>query len=240
MNWSKRFLIFSLFVLGISVIYFVVTSYRLPHLVEQEVGLAPHEEEGIEMSYIHNRHVFSAKTDQSNEESFAVENEDDSKTASDGSVDSMLDELADDFELEPVSENLADALSPEIKLKAERYAKLAEMLPVIEELRDRKFKLTKQYEKYIEEHYRRLRLQGGPYPEPDPAVEEEYQAAVKVIDKEVSDYNRQIDNMFPELDITYEELGIDYIFVFRKDQVLREYFGKKLPFDGNSDYFSAD
>ena len=52
--------------------------------------------------------------------------------------------------------------------------------------------------------------------------------------------NRQIDNMFPELDITYEEQGIDYIFVFRKDQILREYFGKKLPFDGNPDYFSSE
>ena len=29
MNWSKGFLIFSLFVLGVSVIYFVVTSYQL-------------------------------------------------------------------------------------------------------------------------------------------------------------------------------------------------------------------
>ena len=72
------------------------------------------------------------------------------------------------------------------------------------------------------------------------AVEEEYQDAVKIIDQKVSNYNRQIDNMFPELDITYEEQGIDYIFVFRKDQVLQKYFGKKLPYDGNSDYFSSD
>ena len=240
MNWAKNFLIFSLFVLGISVIYFIVTSYRLPHLVEQEVGLAPHEEEANEMSYVYKRYVFSANTDQSNQENSPFENEDNAGTTSDVSVDSMLDLLTDDFELEPVSEDIADVLSPEIKLKAERYAKLAEILPVIEELRDRKFKLTKQYEKYVEEHYRRLRLQGGPYPEPDPAVGEEYQAAAKAIDEKVNDHNKQIDNMFPELDITYEEQGIDYRFVFRKDQILREYFGQKLPFDGNPDYFSSD
>lgn len=240
MNWSKRFLIFSLFVLGVSVIYFVATSSRLPHLVEQEVGLAPHEEEVNEMPYIHKRYVFSANTDQSNEESFAVENEGDSETTSDGSVDSILDSFTDHFELEQASEDIADALSPEIKLKAERYAKLAQILPVIVELKEQKFKLAKQNEEYIEEHYRRLRLQGGPYPEPDPAVEEGYRAAVKGIDKDVSNYNRQIDNMFPELDITYEEQGTDYMFVFRKDHILREYFGTKLPFDGNSDYFSSE
>ena len=160
MNWSKRFLIFSLFVLGISVIYFLVTSYQLSHLVEQEVGVEPYKEEVSEMPYIYKRYVFSANTDPSNEENFAVEDEGDSETTSDGSVDSIL-ALTDDFELEQGREAIADALSPELKLKAERYAKLAQMLPVIEVLRDRKFKLTKQYGKYIEEHYRRLRLQGG-------------------------------------------------------------------------------
>ena len=240
MNWSKSFLIFSLFVLGISVIYFVVTSYQLPHLVEQEVGLAPHGEEVTEMPYIHKRYVFSDNTDQSNQADITVENEDDSDTASDVSVDSILDSLTDDFGLEQASEEIADTLSPEVKLKAERYAKLAQILPVIEELRYRKFKIHKQLEKNIEEHYRRLRLQGGPYPEPDPAVYEEYQAAAKIIDQKVSDYNRQIDNMFPELDITYEEQGPFHLFVFRKDHILREYFSKKLPFDGNSDYFSSE
>ena len=238
MNWSKGFLIFSLFVLGVSVIYFVVTSYQMRHLVEQEVALAPHEEEMTEMPYIHKRYVFSENTDQSNAENITVE--DDSETASDVSADAMLDSLTDDFALEQASEDIADALSPKLKLKAERYAKLAQILPVIVELKEQKFKLTKQNEEYIEEHYRRLRLEGGPYTEPDPAVEEEYQDAVKIIDQKVSDYNRQINNIFPELDITYEEQGIDYIFVFRKDQRLREYFGKKLPFDGNSDYFSSE
>lgn len=239
MNWAKNFLIFSLFVLGISIIYFIVTSYRLPHLVEQEVGLAPHEEEANEMSYIYNRYVFSENTDQSNQENSPFENEDNAGTTSDVSVDSIPDSLIDNFALEQASEDIADAFS-EAKLKAERYAKLAQILPVVEELKDQKFKLTKQNEEYIEEHYRRIRLEGGPYTEPDPAVEEEYQDAVKIIDQKVSNYNRQIDNMFPELDITYGEQGIDYIFVFRKDQILREYFGTKLPFDGNPDYFSSD
>ena len=237
MNWSKRFLIFSLFVLGISVIYFVVTSYQMRHLVEQEVALAPYGEEVPEI-YVHRRYVSSANTDQSNEESFAVENEDNFEATSDVSVDPILNSLADDFELEQVSEDSTDALSPEIKLKAERYAKLAEILPVIAELRYRNFKLAKQYEKYVEEHYRRLRLRGGPYPEPDPAVGEEFQTAKKILDQKESDYNRQIDSMFPELDLTYEEPGIDYVFL--KDQALRKYFSKKLPYDGNPDYFSSE
>ena len=240
MNWSKRFLIFSLFVLGVSVIYFLITSYRLPHLVEQEVGLAPHEEEGIEMSYIHNRSVFSAKTDQSNEESFVVENEDDSKTASDGSVDSILDSLTDNFELESVSEDIVDALSPELKLKAERYAKLAQILPIIEESAARKFKLTKQREKYISEYNQKSLRQGPPYLEPDPTIEEEYQAAVKIIDEKIEDYYRQIDNIFPELSLTYQEQGEYRMWLFIDERILREYFGKKLPFDGNPDYFSSE
>lgn len=237
MNWSKGFLIFSLFVLGISVIYFVVTSYQMRHLVEQEVALAPYGEEVPEI-YVHRRYVSSANTDQSNEESFAVENEDNFEATSDVSVDPILNSLADDFELEQVNEDSTDALPPEIKLKAERYAKLAEIFPIIEELRYRNFKLAKQYEKYVEEHYRRLRLQGGPYPEPDPTVEEEFQTAKKILDQKESDYNRQIDSMFPELDLTYEEPGIDYVFL--KDQALRKYFSKKLPYDGNSDYFLSE
>ena len=240
MNWVKGFLIFSLFVLGISVIYFVVTSYQMRHLVEQEVALAPHGEEATEMPYIHKRYVFSENTDQSDQENIAVENEDDSDTASEVSMDLILDSLTDDFELEQASGDIADTLSPEVKLKAGRYAKLAQILPTIEELEARKFKLTKQREKYISEYNQQRRLQGPPYLEPDPAIEETYQATVKIIDTQVSDYNRQIDNMFPELDLTYEEQGIDYIFVFRKDQILREYFGKKLPFDGNPDYFLSE
>ena len=235
MNWSKGFLIFSLFVLSASVIYFVVTSYQLRHIMELEMPLEPHAEEVTEIPQIRTRYAFS-----DNQDSLAIENEDTVEMASEMPVDSIVDAPTDELELEQATEDIADALSPEIRLKAERYAKLAEILPVIEELRDRKFKLTKQYEKYVEEHYRRLRLQGGPYPEPEPAVGEEYQAAVKVIDEKVNDHNRQIDNIFPELDLTYEEQGIHYKFVFRKDQILREYFGKKLPFDGNPDYFSSD
>lgn len=239
MNWSKGFLIFSLFVLGISVIYFVVTSYQMRHLVEQEVALAPYGEKVSEIN-VHRRYVSSANTDQSNQENHPVENEDDSDTASDVSVDSILDSLTDDFELEQGKEAIADALSPELKLKAERYAKLAEILPVIAELRYQNFKLAKQNEKYIEEHYRRLRLQGGPYPEPDPAVEEEFQKAKKILDQKENEYNRQIDNIFPELSLTYQEQGEYRMWLFIDERILREYFGKKLPYDGNPDYFSSD
>ncbi len=234
MNWSKGFLIFSLFVLGASVIYFVVTSYQLRRSAELEVMLETHEEVA-EMPRIYKRYVFSESQD-----NYAVESEGTVETASGASVDSIVDAPTDELELEQANEDSTDVLSPELKLKAERYAKLAQILPVIEELRYRDFKLAKQYEKYVEEHYRRLRLQGGPYPEPDPAVGEEFQRAKKILNQKENDYNRQIDNMFPELDVTYEEQGIFYIFVFRKDQMLREYFGKQLPFDGNPDYFSSD
>jgi hypothetical protein len=233
MNWSKGFLIFSLFVLGVSVIYFVVTSYQLHHLAEPEVTLGMGEEEVVEIPQIDKQYVFLETQD-----SLTVEGENITETANDVSADSIVDVPVDELELEQASEDIADALSPEIKLKAERYAKLAAILPVIAELRYQNFKLAKQNEKYIEEHYRRFRLQGGPYPEPDPSVEDEFQKTKKILDQKESDYNRQIDSMFPELDLTYEEQGIDYIFL--KDQVLRDYFGKKLPHDGNPDYFSSD
>ena len=240
MNWAKNFLIFSLFVLGISIIYFIVTSYRLPHLVEQEVGLAPHEEEANEMSYIYNRYVFSENTDQSNQENSPFENEDNAGTTSNVSVDSIPDSLIDNFALEQASEDIADALSSEAKLKAERYAKLAQILPIIEESAARKFKLTKQREKYISEYNQKSLRQGPPYIEPDPAIEEEYQAAVKIIDEKIEDYYRQIDNIFPELSLTYQEQGEYRMWLFIDKRILRDYFGKKLPYDGNPDYFSSD
>lgn len=233
MNWSKGFLIFSLFVLGVSVIYFVITSYQLHDLAEPEVTLGMDEEKVAEIPQIHKRYVFLE-----NQDNLTVESENITETANDVYADSIVDAPVDELELEQASEDITDALSPEIKLKAERYAKLAAILPVIAELRYQNFKLAKQNEKYIEEHYRRLRLQGGPYTEPDPSVEEEFQKAKKILDQKESDYNRQIDSMFPELDLTYEEQGIDYVFL--KDQVLRDYFGKKLPYDGNPDYFSSD
>ena len=235
MNWSKGFLIFSLLVLGVSVIYFVVTSYQLPHLVEQEVALESHEEEVTKIPQIQQRYAFSE-----NQNNYALESEDRVETTDDLPTDSIVDTPPDELELEQAPEEVTDTLSPELKLKAERYAKLAKILPVIKELRYQNFQLAKENEKYIEEHYRRLRLQGGPYPEPDPAVEEEFQRAKKILDQKENDYNRQIDNMFPELDLTYEEQGFDFIFVILKAQVLREYFGKKLPYDGNPDYFLSD
>ena len=235
MNWSKGFLIFSLFVLVVSVIYSVVISYQLPHLIEQEVALESHEEEVTKIPQIRRRYAFS-----DNQNNYALESEDTLETTDDLTTDSIVDMPPDELELEQAREDVADELSPELKLKAERYAKLAKILPLIKELRYQNFQLAKENEKYIEEHYRRLRLQGGPYPEPDPAVEEEFQRAKKILDQKENDYNRQIDNMFPELDLTYEEQGFDFTFVILKDQVLREYFGKKLPYDGNPDYFSFD
>ena len=235
MNWSKGFLIFSLFVLVVSVIYSVVISYQLPHLIEQEVALETHEEEVTKIPQIRRRYAFS-----DNQNNYALESEDTLETTYDLTTESIVDTPPDELELEQAREDTADALSPELKLKAERYAKLAKIFPVIKELRYQNFRLAKEYEKYIEEHYRRLRLQGGPYPEPDPAVEEEFQRAKKILDQKENDYNRQIDKMFPELNLTYEEQGFDFIFVILKDQVLREYFGTKLPYDGNPDYFSSD
>ena len=154
-------------------------------------------------------------------------------------VDSRADSLTDNTELQEASETLA----PEVELKVKRYAKLAEILPNVKELADRKFQLTKQNENYIEEYNRQyiLYLSGeGPHPESDPdAVEEKYQATVKIIDEEVSDYYRQIGDMFPELDATYEVQGFDNMILLLDREVLREYFGRKLPWDGNPDYFSS-
>ena len=144
------------------------------------------------------------------------------------------------LELEQGSEDIANTLSPEVKLKAERYAKLAQILPVIEELKARKFDLTKQREKYIAEDNEKRRRQGPPYMEPDPAIEEEYQKTVKIIEKEVDEYYRQVDNMFPELSVTYEVQGLDGTLLILEERRLRKYFSNKLPYDGNPDYFSSD
>ncbi len=235
MNWSKGFLIFSLFVLGVSVIYFVVTSYQLRHLDEPEVALGTNEEAVSEMPRNYKRYVFSESQD-----NHAFESEDTLETTGDISVDSIVDTPTDELELEQASEDIVDALSPEIKLKAERYAKLAKILPVVEKLKAQKFNLTKQREKYIAEDNEKRRRQGPPYIEPDPAVEEEYQAAVKIIDEKIDDYYRQIDNILPELSVTYQEQGEYRMWLFIDERILREYFGKKLPFDGNPDYFSSD
>lgn len=234
MNWSKGFLIFSLFVLGLSVIYFLVMSYQLRSPGKPEVRLEPHDKEAFELPQIRERSVFSEEADQPSE---VVEMENDVETANDVPVDSIVESLTDESEEE--SRGITETLPPKVKLKIERYAKLAKILPAVKELEDRKFQLTKQNENYIKEHYRKLRLQGGPYPEPDPAIEEEYQATVKIIDKEVSDYYRQIGDMFPELDATYEVQGFDNMILLLDREVLREYFGRKLPWDGNPDYFSS-
>ena len=180
---------------------------------------------------------FQRAIDQTSEEQVVVESEDDVETPSDVLVDSIAESLTDESEQE--SQDITEPLPPEIELKVERYAKLAEILPNVKELADRKFQLTKQNESNIAEHYRKLRLQGGPYPEPDPAIEEEYQATVKIIDEEVSDYYRQIGDMFPELDATYEVQGFDNMILLLDREVLREYFGRKLPWDENPDYFSS-
>lgn len=198
MNWSKGFLIFSLFVLGAALIYFVVSSYRLRNLNESEVTAEPHGEQAVEIPKIGKQNVFSEAIDQTSEEQVMVESEDDVETPSDVLVDSITKSLTDESEQE--SQGITETLSPEVKLKVERYAKLAEVLPNVKELEDRKFQLTKQLENYIAEHTRQRHrhLRGeGPYPESDPeAAEEEYRATVKIIDADVSDYYRQIGDMF--------------------------------------------
>ena len=241
MNWSKGFLIFSLFVFGAALIYFVMSSYRLRNLSESEVTAEPHRDQAVESPKIGKQNIFSEAIDQTSEEQVMVESEDDVETPSDVLVDSIAESLTDESEQE--SQDITEPLSPEIELKVERYAKLAEILPTVKELADRKFQLTKQNESNIAEHNRQMRsyLSGeGPYPESDlDAVEEEYQATVKIIEEEVSDYYRQISDMFPELDATYEVQGFDNMILLLDREVLREYFGRKLPWDGNPDYFSS-
>ena len=138
MNWSKGFLIFSLFVLGAALIFFLVTSYQLRNVAEPEVTAEPNEEQATEGSGIGKQNVFSEAADQTSEEHVAVESEDDAETADDTLVDLIADSLTDDTELQETSETL----SPEVKLKVERYAALAKLLPVIEELRHEKFLST--------------------------------------------------------------------------------------------------
>ncbi len=130
------------------------------------------------------------------------------------------------------NEELTEELPDELKLKVERYAKLAKILPTFREVRDERFRIAKQSQKYIEEHYRRLRRQGGPYPPPDTR---EFEEANRELLAQLEDCHRQISDMFPELDVCPEENG----HVYFRWGMLRPYFGKRLPWDGNPDYFAA-
>jgi hypothetical protein len=138
-----------------------------------------------------------------------------------------------------------EKLSPELKHKVDQYAKLAAILPQLREVKKRVGKLCKENMNYSK---RRNRLAGTP----DAISEEEQSRFFEQSDREIRAgiaeekvYYAQIDDMFPELEL-YEVYYDDTAEEWNREQyafhgvLLLEYFGRKLPWDGKSDYFQAE
>lgn len=125
-------------------------------------------------------------------------------------------------------------LSPEVKLKVEQYAKLAEILPRIRQLQEEASLLAEETRSGIydaEDDHDKLRQLDA-------------QILAKLRAQEM--YYLQIDELFPNLELTEEtigEVGDGYIIHdgmnFHEERLV-EYFGKKLPWSGNTDYFQAE
>ena len=131
----------------------------------------------------------------------------------------------------------AEEMSPELRLKVERYAELAKILPYVRQLEDRKTRLLEEYHDYLKTHdwdgydeYGR-RVQD---------VTEQYDDEIMAVIEQLRVYWAQIDAMFPELELweRRELPGRRLRESFRYDRLI-EYFGRKLPWDGNPDYFKA-
>jgi RNA polymerase sigma-70 factor (ECF subfamily) len=138
-----------------------------------------------------------------------------------------------------------EELSLELKRKAEQYARLAVVLPQLRKLIKRGGQLCEENRQYAR---RRDSLSGTP----DAIPEEEQDSFFEESDREIRAniaeqkiYYAQIDEMFPELEL-YEEWYDDTAEEWNREQyafrgmLLIEYFGRKLPWDGNGDYLNAE
>jgi RNA polymerase sigma factor (sigma-70 family) len=136
-------------------------------------------------------------------------------------------------------------LSPELKWKTEQYAKLAAILPQLREVKQRVGRLCEENRNYAE---RRDSLRGTPdaIPEAEESrffAESDRKIRAGIAEEKV--YYAKIDDMFPDLEL-YEEWYDDTLEEWNREQYafhgmrLVEYFGKKLPWDGNADYLNAE
>lgn len=126
----------------------------------------------------------------------------------------------------------AQELSPELTLKVEQYAELAEIMPFLREVSQTVDRLCEESHRYAElfleadrseqERIDEILIQGDAEIRAELAKEKEYQI--------------QVSEMFPELGL-YEEDYDGYSFHINR---LVKYFGRELPWDGNPDYFQAN
>lgn len=130
-----------------------------------------------------------------------------------------------------------EEMSPELKLKVERYAELARILPYVRQLEDEKTRLFEEYHNYLKTH------DWDGYDEYGRKVQdvaEQYDDEIMAVIERLRVYWAQIDAMFPELELweRYENEHGGLTESFRYGRLI-EYFGRELPWDGNPDYFKA-
>ena len=159
---------------------------------------------------------------------------------------------ADTTELNPSPVSTeAQELSPEVKLKVEQYAKLAEILPLIRQLQQEFSSLVEESNTYSEQFRnatQQERAEAGVNDIEAGVNDIIEQLDVKIVEKmkEEHKYNLQIDELFPNLEVTVEtptvidDGYVDHGGIYLLEERLVEYFGKELPWDGNTDYFQAD
>ena len=138
-----------------------------------------------------------------------------------------------------------EELSLELRRKAEQYARLAVVLPQLRKLIKRGGQLCEENRQYAR---RRDRLSGTPAAIPEEEQDSFFEESDREIRANIAEqkiYYAQIDEMFPELEL-YEEWYDDTAEEWNREQyafrgmLLIEYFGRKLPWDGNGDYLNAE
>ena len=161
----------------------------------------------------------------------------------DQEVESLTEADTTELNPSPVSTE-SQELSPEIKLKVAQYAKLAEILPDLRQLQQETDLLCK------ETHTLGALFSNASSEQERAEIDDKLgQLNVQILEKigEAERYYLQIDALFPKLELTTENLqtvtkdGVTYHggIDFHIDRLVT-YFGQKLPWSGNTDYFQAD
>ena len=205
-------------------------------LAETETN--PETQEGVKQPQI------SAQDMEQIKNFFAQFDVSDDAPLQDQEVESLTEADATKLNPSPVSTE-AQELSPEIKLKVEQYAKLAEILPLIRQL-DQETDLLCQETFPLGELFRNASSEQERAEINDKLGQLNDQIVAGI--KEEGMYYLQIDDLFPNLELTEETPdefdedghisshgGVEF-----HEKQLVEYFGKALPWDGNPDYFQAD
>lgn len=126
----------------------------------------------------------------------------------------------------------AQELSPELTLKIEQYAKLAEIMPLLREVDQTVDRLCEETHVYGELFCKAR----GPEQDKIDEIMIRLDAEIRTELAQEEAYRMQVSEMFPALGL-YEEDHDGYSFHINR---LVEYFGRELPWNGNPDYFQAD